>query len=671
MAILTTADKEKIKRAIPKASNKIIDATVARLYIAYPDPTKWQYTGIVGAIVLVDDLVGHTFFLKIVDILGHRGVVWDQELYVDFDYNQDRKFFHTFEIEECLVGLLFEDTNDASHLYKRVTSRHKHGSKHTVNNKNAIALKEKSGPSEPKAPGPRGEYVDVNTAQRSRRSKGVLYYDDVPPPEWRSLYAELESAGISEDMIADNREFIKDYIAQQGGPLVGLEPPIPRKFNSETTQQAPSRISSMSSASTKHKKAPPPPPPPGSGTNVSSPAPYSPSPSSPTPPPPLTTTSTYSSDANDSSSNLNESSPSPAPAPSKPTFRVPPLSAMPPPISPASNVPPPSPLSQQNTRPLPQTPQYGHPQVPLQSQATLQIGEYGQTPQQQRMVPPPPPRAVSNAPLPPPRAGANIPPPPPRSGTYTIPPSLPPQRTGASGPPPPPPRAARANAPPPPPPRAARNTLSPQQPQPTYQPQQPQPTQQSYPFQQTQPQGQAPPAIPSRNSIPPAPPQQIPQVTPLPPQQTNTAPPPPPPMPALMTSNNAAPPPPPPLPPSLSQPQASGSAPPPPPPPMPDMSSSATATAAPIPSVDPSRDALLSSIRGAGIGSLKKTDKAQLEKPSVVLQEARGEPVSTGGPAPPGGATGQPATLADALASALNKRKNKVAHSDDEDDEDW
>ena len=72
--------------------------------------------------------------------------------------------------------------------------------------------------------------MDVNTAQRQRRAKGVLYYDDVPPPEWRSLYAELEAAGITEDMIADNRQFIKDYISQQGGPLVGLEPPIPRKF---------------------------------------------------------------------------------------------------------------------------------------------------------------------------------------------------------------------------------------------------------------------------------------------------------------------------------------------------------------------------------------------------------------------------------------------------------
>lgn len=106
MVTLTTQDKEKIKRAIPKANNKIIDATIARLYVAYPDPTKWTYTGLVGAITLVDDLVGHTYFLKLVDVLGNRGIVWDHELFIDFDYNQDRKFFHSFETEDCLFGIV-------------------------------------------------------------------------------------------------------------------------------------------------------------------------------------------------------------------------------------------------------------------------------------------------------------------------------------------------------------------------------------------------------------------------------------------------------------------------------------------------------------------------------------------------------------------------------------
>lgn len=77
----------------------------------------------------------------------------------------------------------------------------------------------------------------------------------------------------------------------------------------------------------------------------------------------------------------------------------------------------------------------------------------------------------------------------------------------------------------------------------------------------------------------------------------------------------------------------------------------------------------MASIRGAGIGSLKKVDKSQLDKPSIILQEQRGEappPSSGGAPGAPGGG----GSLADALAAALSSRKAKVGRSDDESDGD-
>lgn len=643
MAILSTADKEKIKRAVPKASNKVIDATVARLYVAYPDTSQWQYSGLVGAIVLVDDLVGHTFFLKMVDIIGNRGVVWDQELYVDFEYNQDRKFFHTFDTEDCLIGLLFEDTNDATHFHKRVTTRQKHGLKQTVNNKNAIALKGRQVPKDAVV-GPRGEYMDVNTAQRQRRAKGVLYYDDVPPPEWRLLYSELAASGITEDMIADNREFIKSYIAQQGGPLVGLEPPIPRKLQRKELQKH-EEPSLAPQPPPKAKKAPPPPPPgaQSGAPSLASPTPFledaTPVSSSPTPDPEV------------------EQKPSPL------RFRVPPISAQAPPVS-HTNIG--SPVQQQpplpeSSRPLPQAPQqYGQQQ-------------YGQQAPQQTTkfaVPPPfaaPPQRTGVPPPPPQRAGGPPPAPPQRGGV----PPPPPPRASRGGPPPPPPRAARnAGVPPPPPTRGPASPAFSQPPQALPH----QPTQPAFlpPQQFSQPPPPPPttgrPLPPPQATGPPLPPPQatVPQASPplagVPPPPTPVQagiPPPPPPLPPTAHQQpSGGPPPPPPMPPT----QMGG---PPPPPPPAELS-----LAPPAATGDPSRDALLASIRGAGIGVLKKTDKSQLEKPSVILQEARGEPSAptSGG----GGAGAPPATLADALASALNKRKGKVAGSDDEnDDEDW
>jgi hypothetical protein len=67
-SILNDDDKQNVKRQVPKASNKIHAVAVAKLYIAYPNHNRWQYTGLQGAIVLANDLVGNTFWIKMVDV---------------------------------------------------------------------------------------------------------------------------------------------------------------------------------------------------------------------------------------------------------------------------------------------------------------------------------------------------------------------------------------------------------------------------------------------------------------------------------------------------------------------------------------------------------------------------------------------------------------------------
>lgn len=649
MALIST-DKEKVKRVIPKGSQKVIDAAVARLYIAYPNTSEWTYTGLSGAVILVDDLVGHTFFLKLVDIQGHRGVVWDQELYLDFQYNQDRSFFHTFELEDCLGGLLFDDTSDASHFFKRVTTREKHGSKKTVQNRNAIALQKK--PEAPKAPGPRGEFTSTGE-QRIRRTTHVQYYDDKPPPEWRSLYAELESAGITEDMIADNKEFIKDYINKQGGPLVGLEPPVPRKYQHKQKSQ-PAEAPSVSHSYSVKKKAPPPPPTAGGPVGTPSPGVESPATRS-------RSASVLSSHQNSEPESSANQSPAGGGTP-EPSNHV--VHKLPPPLATPQQFQTPPPPQQTQTQPqqynynssVPQQPpslppQSGRPAPPLP-------GGNRPTPPLPTGNRPTPPLPTGNRPSPPqapPRAGAasSMPPAPPQrfgqpSAVPTqqgrAPPPAPPPRRGNAPPPAPPPRSTGGAPPPAPPPR--RQAAIPQPPA-QQQYQQPPPQQQQY----STPQAPAFPAQQApQGSSAPAPP-------PLPPSQQQSSAPAPPPLPPQQTSGNA--PAPPPLP---TQQQSSAPA----PPPLPQGNEGPTA---PLPQVDSGRDALLASIRGAGVGSLRKTDKSQLDKPSVILQEQKGEapPPSSGGA--PGGGGG---SLADALAAALSNRKNKVSKSDDESDgEEW
>lgn len=653
---LNSSDKEKIKRVVPKSSNKIIDAAIVRLYVNTPDTEQWSWTGLTGAIVLVDDLIGHTFFFKLIDIIGNAGVLWDQELWVDFQYSQDRLFFHSFEIDDYSIGFLFDDKSDAQHFFKRVINRNKHGSKLTVQNNNAVEARKK-----PEQLSNRGYRGDINATtnnnndnnnnniineQRMRRTKGILYYDNEPPPEWRSFYKELDNMGISEDMIAENREFIKDYISKQGGPLVGLEPPIPRRYQNQLSS-TPSRSISQSfksrSRSTtvnsvnsdRKKKAPPPPPPPQSSSSLTS-AQDSYSHSNE-----ISTNNSYqdiddvidtpTSDSPISSSipSTNELSTTSA-VPRK--HNVPPPMAFPTQFTSTTNVPssvPPPTF-------LPPTGQAAGPGLPA------------------RAIPPPPSTArplpnlpSRNAGPPPPPARGNVPPPPPSRVTRP-----------ANVPVPPPPR--RGNAPPAPPSRntAVNTNILPSLPtrQPGDQQVQTLPHIQPSPIQAQQRPSMAIPVVHPTHQIPPAmPPSSIPA-------------PPAPPMPASMPSSSVPPPPAPPMPPAMT----SSSVPPPPAPPMPTFNTAPAPAQAPLVEAtgDVGRDALLASIRGAGLGSLRKVDKSQLDKPSVLLQEARGEPVNVPS-STPSAAPGQPASLADALAAALSSRKAKVAVSDDESDGDW
>jgi Wiskott-Aldrich syndrome protein len=75
-SILSEDDKETVKRHVPKQTNKIQAVAVARLYVAYPNRAKWTDTGLQGAVVLANDLVGNTYWLKLVDISVSRNWHW-------------------------------------------------------------------------------------------------------------------------------------------------------------------------------------------------------------------------------------------------------------------------------------------------------------------------------------------------------------------------------------------------------------------------------------------------------------------------------------------------------------------------------------------------------------------------------------------------------------------
>lgn len=120
---LSADEKSKVKAAIPTTSNKIHTAALARIYFAYPQPNEWSYGGLQGALVFVDDKKNGFYALKMVDLAGTRGIIWEHELYEKFEYFQDRPFFHSFsgDVSGAALRSAFQINH---HCYKGLLDRH-------------------------------------------------------------------------------------------------------------------------------------------------------------------------------------------------------------------------------------------------------------------------------------------------------------------------------------------------------------------------------------------------------------------------------------------------------------------------------------------------------------------------------------------------------------------
>ena len=108
-------DKAKIKNVV---STKIIAAALARVYYAYPQPSKWSYTGLEGALVFTLDKSDGAHRFKLVDLDDTKGIIWEHELYKDLEYNSDNSFFHSFEGDVSCVSpfVLNTDLTESSRI---------------------------------------------------------------------------------------------------------------------------------------------------------------------------------------------------------------------------------------------------------------------------------------------------------------------------------------------------------------------------------------------------------------------------------------------------------------------------------------------------------------------------------------------------------------------------
>ncbi|KAJ1961435.1 hypothetical protein IWQ62_003873, partial [Dispira parvispora] len=410
----SSEDKAIIKRALPSNVNKILTATVARVFVARPPATAWTYTRLVGALALVrDHTLNNTYFLRLVDMQNNRGVLWEQELYQDFELTLRQPFFYTFEGDEYMFGLDFADEGEAKQFCKKLKNRDR---PKPVAATGSTPSKFSSffGGGSPRLSGSiRRHSRAVNKSQISAptdfKHVGHVGWDpekgfdmeNIDDPEWRKLVDQLSKYGISKEQLQDKEtaQIVMGFVQKHGGVQKVVD-------SSGSTSNRAARTSRPS-------VLPPPPPTPPPPPPASVPPPPSSAPLSPT--------------------RVNGPVRTPTPTQGKPGGR---------------RAPPPPPSRANKPRPPPPGKK---PPLPLPPRSSPVNRTASASPRPPPSVPPPPP-ARSTTPA------ASRPPPP-------VPARIP-HRTGA--PPPPPPRhnhtPVTPSAPPPPPPRNVPPSLPSRQP---------------------------------------------------------------------------------------------------------------------------------------------------------------------------------------------------------------
>jgi hypothetical protein len=66
------------------------------VYFAHPQPNRWSYGGLQGALAFVKDTKTNYFSFKLMDLNGLKGIIWEHALYEGFEYVEDKPFFHSF-----------------------------------------------------------------------------------------------------------------------------------------------------------------------------------------------------------------------------------------------------------------------------------------------------------------------------------------------------------------------------------------------------------------------------------------------------------------------------------------------------------------------------------------------------------------------------------------------
>ncbi|GAA6106138.1 wiskott-Aldrich syndrome protein [Tachysurus ichikawai] len=130
--LLSVQENDRVEDLLGRRCESLC-STVVQLFIALPHtPASWslQHTGV---LCFVKDNPQRSYFIRLYNLTAGK-LVWEQELFSQFSYNRSRPFFHTFQADECQIGLNFANEEEADNFFsvvdEKISQRNKNLGKH-------------------------------------------------------------------------------------------------------------------------------------------------------------------------------------------------------------------------------------------------------------------------------------------------------------------------------------------------------------------------------------------------------------------------------------------------------------------------------------------------------------------------------------------------------------
>ncbi|KAG1803924.1 uncharacterized protein HD556DRAFT_1330865 [Suillus plorans] len=225
-----------ISSVLEPSTQKVVATAGVRIYYApFNNPhLNWSYSKLKGILVFGRDRDTHhgtsppkrgghgvrlkeKYWFRLVDMKTDR-VVWTFSIPEVFEYTKDKPFFHYFSGTSRMFGLCFDEDEEASVFYKKVSDRTRHHFFQPFLFKSSKDKKEKK--KAPKSSSVSTRLISspaphsfVHVAHVGITTRGIIESSKNIKPAWSTLMADLQGCGVAPEIVKDDKDFVEGFMA--------------------------------------------------------------------------------------------------------------------------------------------------------------------------------------------------------------------------------------------------------------------------------------------------------------------------------------------------------------------------------------------------------------------------------------------------------------------------